>query len=101
MPGINLPPVIQNLLPYLLVVDLVARGFALWKSARDSQKWWFVALLVINSLGILPAIYLLTHRSRPAPAVPVNPEPEYLPPVPEPDKPIKRPSSRRSAPKTS
>ena len=45
-----------------LVIDLVLRGFALWRSARQEHKWWFIALLVINSLGILPGIYLLTHR---------------------------------------
>ncbi len=42
----------------LLVIDLTLRGISLWKSARKDQKYWFVALLVINSLGILPLIYL-------------------------------------------
>ena len=48
------------LLP-LMILDLVLRGMALWRSARIGQKWWFVALLVVNSVGILPGIYLLTH----------------------------------------
>ncbi len=48
-------------LPFV-ILDLVLKGFALWRSARKSQNWWFVALLVVNSLGILPAIYLLTHK---------------------------------------
>lgn len=52
-------------LPWLLpltILDLVLRGFALWKSAKAGQNVWFIFLLVINSVGILPAIYLLTHR---------------------------------------
>ncbi|KKT77475.1 MAG: hypothetical protein UW73_C0019G0010 [Microgenomates group bacterium GW2011_GWB1_44_8] len=46
----------------LAVLDLVLRGIALWRAGRAGQKWWFVALLLVNSLGILPGIYLLTHR---------------------------------------
>lgn len=48
------------LLPFVLL-DLVLKGFALWRAGRRGQPWWFVALLLINSLGILPGIYLLTH----------------------------------------
>lgn len=48
------------LLPFI-VLDIVLRGIALWRSARAGQTWWFFALLVINSLGILPGIYLFTH----------------------------------------
>jgi hypothetical protein len=50
----------------LLVLDLVLRGFALWRSARRGQKWWFVALLIVNSVGILPGVYLLTHKGSPS-----------------------------------
>lgn len=49
------------LLP-LAILDLVLRGFALWKSAKRGQNIWFIFLLVVNSLGILPAIYLLMQR---------------------------------------
>jgi len=45
----------------LIIFDLIFRGMALWRSAKHSQKWWFIALLVINSVAILPIIYLLTH----------------------------------------
>jgi len=43
----------------LVFVELFFKGIALWKSARFGQKYWFVALLLVNSLGILPIIYLL------------------------------------------
>lgn len=49
------------LLP-LLIVDLILRGMALYKSANRSQKYWFVALFLVNSLGILPLVYLLIHH---------------------------------------
>lgn len=52
---------VKFLIP-LVILDLVLRGFALWKSARLNQNIWFIALLVINSLGILPLIYLVLNR---------------------------------------
>ena len=45
----------------LVILDLVLKGIALWRAGRNGQKWWFVALLLVNSVGILPGIYLLTH----------------------------------------
>ena len=42
----------------VLIWSLVWKGFALWKSAGLRQKYWFIALLVINTLGILEIIYL-------------------------------------------
>ena len=51
-----------NANPYLgLLVTLWAlawKGIALWKSARHNQKWWFIALLVINTLGLLEILYI-------------------------------------------
>jgi hypothetical protein len=50
---------------YIAIVVLVVfwsivwKGIALWHSARRGEKWWFVALLVINTLGILEIIYLV------------------------------------------
>lgn len=40
------------------IVDVILKGISLWKSARNGQKYWFIGLLIINSLGILPLIYL-------------------------------------------
>jgi methionyl-tRNA synthetase len=34
------------------------KGFALWKAAQNNSKPWFIALLLINSVGILEIIYL-------------------------------------------
>lgn len=37
---------------------LVWKGMALWKAAHREQKWWFVAFLVVNTLGILEILYI-------------------------------------------
>jgi len=46
------------LFPLLMVWSLVWKGWALWKSARNGSKGWFVALLIINTLGILEILYI-------------------------------------------
>lgn len=45
----------------VVVWDLVWKGIALWKASNRSQVVWFVSLLVINSAGIVPIIYLLIN----------------------------------------
>jgi len=34
------------------------KGLALWKSAKNNQKGWFIVLLVVNTLAILEICYL-------------------------------------------
>lgn len=41
---------------------IVLKGFALWYAARHEQKEWFIALLLINTLGILEIVYLVWFR---------------------------------------
>jgi hypothetical protein len=57
----NFLGVLPDWIIIFVVLDFILKGFALWRSAKRGQKWWFIALFVINSLGILPVIYLLTH----------------------------------------
>lgn len=49
----------------IVIWDLAWKGMALWKSSRKNQPGWFVALLILNTAGILPIIYLLTHMEHP------------------------------------
>jgi len=46
------------LLGILVLWELVWKGLALWHSGRRNQSWWFVILLIVNTLGILEIIYL-------------------------------------------
>lgn len=48
-------------IPFVLF-ELILKGFALWRAAKKNQNVWFIALLVINSMGILPLIYLILNR---------------------------------------
>ena len=60
------PTLMLALVPLFIVVMLwtiVIKGYALWHAARNGQKEWFIALLVINTLGILEIVYLVWFRS--------------------------------------
>lgn len=48
----------------LLLWILPWKGVALWKAARRNQWIWFVALLVFNTLAILPIIYIFLIAPR-------------------------------------
>ena len=48
----------------LIVWSIIWKGMALWKSARVGNKGWFVALLVINTLGILDILYLYVFSKK-------------------------------------
>ena len=48
----------------LIVWSLAWKGLALWKAARSGHKGWFVALLVVNTLGILDILYLYVFSEK-------------------------------------
>lgn len=51
---------LQNAWIFVLLAlwSLPWKGVALWKAARSGSKPWFVVLLIVNTLGILEAIYI-------------------------------------------
>jgi hypothetical protein len=53
-----LHPQIWLFLIPLILWDLFWRGLGLWHASQKEQKFWFVALLLVNSLGLLPLLYL-------------------------------------------
>lgn len=42
----------------IIAWSFVWKGLALWHSAKRKEPWWFIALLLINTAGILEIIYL-------------------------------------------
>jgi hypothetical protein len=50
------------LIPVLVLIaiwDGVWKAIGMWRSARHSQIAWFVCIVIFNTAGILPIIYLL------------------------------------------
>jgi len=56
----------QNLWIFALLAvwEIVWKGMALWRAAKLNQKYWFIALILINTVGVLPIIYLLIQKER-------------------------------------
>lgn len=44
--------------------SLVWKGLALWRAAQLKSTGWFVALLILNTVGILEIIYLLATNKQ-------------------------------------
>ncbi len=42
----------------VFVWSLIWKGLALWRAAEYKQLYWFIALMVLNTVGILEIIYL-------------------------------------------
>ncbi len=63
-----IPPFLMGILAFLgpilalwVLVVLILKGYSLWHAAKRGEVWWFVALLVLNTLGILELFYILSH----------------------------------------
>jgi len=50
-------PVLFGLLS-LVIWSLIWKGLALWLAARRGENWWFIALLCINTIGLLEIFYI-------------------------------------------
>jgi len=58
---------LSGFMPVLMLIavwELIWKGIALWKTARNKQKTWFIFILVLNTVGILPIIYLLWFQKK-------------------------------------
>lgn len=59
--------ILSILVPTIIIAVIwttILKGFALWYAARNKQKVWFIALLIINTVGIIEIIYLIFFRPR-------------------------------------
>jgi len=41
-----------------MIWSLSWKGLALWHAAKRNEKWWFIGILIINTIGILEICYL-------------------------------------------
>jgi len=51
------------LLP-LIAWEVLWKGIAMWKAARRDEVLWFIAIFVLNTLGILPIVYIAFFAPR-------------------------------------
>ena len=57
----------SGMITFLVVVaiwELIWKGIALWKCGRNNQLTWFVFILVLNTAGILPILYIAFFQKK-------------------------------------
>jgi len=54
----SLSPQFVVILVLLSFWALPWKGVALWRAARNGQKTWFVALLLLNTVALLEIVYI-------------------------------------------
>ncbi|TEB06015.1 hypothetical protein Psch_03057 [Pelotomaculum schinkii] len=55
----------NNPLFYLVIAwAVIWKGIALWHAARNRQLAWYIALLIVNTIGILEIVYLIFFRKK-------------------------------------
>lgn len=62
----------------LVIWSIPWKGFALWKSARRGESLWFIALLIINTIGLLDILYIFFFSERTNVALEVPPKREIV-----------------------
>ena len=53
--------IVQNnpfLLAIFLLWSITWKGLALWKAAKRNSKFWFIIILILNTVGLLEIAYI-------------------------------------------
>ena len=61
--SVNALVILMVVMAILVVFDSVMKLIGMWKSARNGHIVWFIFIAIINSVGILPIIYLVWFDS--------------------------------------
>ncbi len=64
----NLHETFGWLMPALIILmiwETVWKLIALWRAGRNNHLVWFVCIALINTVGVLPIVYILMHRNKP------------------------------------
>lgn len=63
----HLPETYAWLLPVLIILiiwEATWKLIALWKAGRNNHLAWFICIAIINTVGILPIVYILMYGNK-------------------------------------
>ena len=60
----NLENISDRQLIVILIWTVIWKGIALWKCGRNNQIRWFIAIIVLNTVGLLPIAYILWFQKK-------------------------------------
>jgi hypothetical protein len=49
---------------FAIIWEGVWKGIALWKAARNSHLVWYICIIIFNTLGILPIVYIFAFSKK-------------------------------------
>jgi methionyl-tRNA synthetase len=52
------------IIPLVVIWSMAWKGIALWKAGQNGHLGWFIALFLLNTLGILPIIYIFAFSQK-------------------------------------
>ena len=63
-PEMFLKPWFIILVVIIAIWDSVWKLIALWKAGRNNELGWFICIALINTLGIIPIVYILMNKKK-------------------------------------
>lgn len=60
----DLPLFLLPLLVVLSIWESIWKAIALYRAGGNKDLVWFIVIFIFNTVGILPIIYVLTHKTR-------------------------------------
>jgi len=58
----GMPGWFMSVIIVLIIWEVIWKLIAMWKAAKNNHLAWFICIALINTIGILPIVYILTHR---------------------------------------
>jgi len=55
---INFPVWLQVVFFIASLWEIAWKGFGLWRAGKNNEPIWFIFMLIVNTAGILPIVYL-------------------------------------------
>jgi len=56
--GLDMSPFGIVLFVFIILWSIFWKGLGLWHSVKRNEKKWFIAILILNTFGVLEIIYL-------------------------------------------
>ncbi|MFW5701211.1 MAG: DUF5652 family protein [Cyclobacteriaceae bacterium] len=50
----------------MVIWEIVWKLIGMWRAARNNHVVWFICIAIINTLGILPIVYLSISKKKTA-----------------------------------
>ena len=58
-------PTLMTFLMIAILWEATWKIIAMWKAGRNNHLAWYICIALINTVGILPIVYILMHRKNP------------------------------------